>query len=154
MVPALEVKTSMSTFIFLCSWGSFSLKIYSKDLFWVLSSCRIDLQINSATFTVPKNDCDQFTHRGERKIFAERTEVHRKKLHQIKKKSPEIALHKPTTNSWLLGGSSHFSYGEKSQRASCMDCGSSLWDMSFPFSIYGCLLPLLDQEHRWEYLKT
>lgn len=118
----------------------------AKDLFWVHSSCRIDLQINSTTFTVPKNDCDQFTHRGEKKIFSERAEIHKKKLHKASRKG--LRLRKSNVDSCLLGGSIHSSYKGKSQPV------WDLWGTSFPFSIHGYLSPLLDKESRWEYLKT
>lgn len=124
----------------------------SKDLFWVLSSCWIDLQINSTTFTVPKNDCDQFSHKGEKKIFSERAGVHEKKSHKISRKG--LRLHKSNTNCWLWGGSSLSSYEEKSQHASYMGPCQQPMGMSLPFSIYGYRLPLLGKYSRWEYLKT
>lgn len=119
-----------------------------------LGICRVDLQINSTPFSVPKNDCDQFTNMGEEKIFSERAELHKKKSHRISRRS--LRVHTSNANSWLLKRRGLSSYGDKSQHASyrgpCQQPAGHVIPLHPPFNDY--LLPLLDQENGWEYLKT
>lgn len=75
----------------------------SQDLSQGLGSCRADLQINSIPFTVPKNDCDHFTHIGEKKILSEPAEVHKKKSQRTNRRG--WRGYKPNTHSRLLGSS-------------------------------------------------